>query len=91
MLNAQQDLIEAEITALSNRRELAVAAYTVLSTMGRLNASELSSPTASTTPKSTTTKFRANGSASPSPTPMAGWKHWKKSTTGALPTSTPAR
>ncbi len=41
VLNAEQEVIEAEISALGNRRDLTVAAYTLLSVIGRLNAGEL--------------------------------------------------
>ncbi|MEQ1649111.1 MAG: TolC family outer membrane protein [Hyphomicrobiaceae bacterium] len=41
VLNAEQEVIEAEIGALSDRRDLTIAAYTLLSVIGRLNAGEL--------------------------------------------------
>ena len=42
VLNAEQELVEAQITALNTQREQIVAAYGLLASMGRLNASELS-------------------------------------------------
>ncbi|HRK19975.1 MAG TPA: TolC family protein, partial [Hyphomicrobiaceae bacterium] len=41
VLNAEQELIEAEIAALTTRRDLVIAGYTLLATMGRLNSAEL--------------------------------------------------
>jgi outer membrane protein len=41
VLNAEQELLNSEVTLATDRRNLVVAAYTVLSTIGRLNAQEL--------------------------------------------------
>jgi outer membrane protein len=41
VLNAEQELLNAEVTLVTDRRNLVVASYTVLSTIGRLNAQEL--------------------------------------------------
>jgi outer membrane protein len=41
VLNAEQELLNSEVTLATDRRNLVVASYTVLSTMGRLNAQEL--------------------------------------------------
>jgi outer membrane protein len=41
VLNAEQELLNAEVTLATDRRNLVVASYTVLSTIGRLNAQEL--------------------------------------------------
>ncbi|MEL6372757.1 MAG: TolC family outer membrane protein [Pseudomonadota bacterium] len=41
LLNAQQELLSAEIALVRTRREVVVAAYTLLGAMGRLNAQEL--------------------------------------------------
>jgi outer membrane protein len=40
-LNAEQELLNAEVNLATDRRNLMVASYTVLSTIGRLNAQEL--------------------------------------------------
>jgi outer membrane protein len=41
VLNAEQELLNAEVNLATDRRNLMVASYTVLSTIGRLNAQEL--------------------------------------------------
>ncbi len=41
VLNAEQELLNAEVTLATDRRNVVVASYTVLSTIGRLNAQEL--------------------------------------------------
>src|SRR5262249_17834555 len=41
VLNAEQELLNSEVTLATDRRNLVVAAYTVLATIGRLNAQEL--------------------------------------------------
>ena len=41
VLNAEQELLNAEVNLVTDRRNLVVASYTVLSTIGRLNAQEL--------------------------------------------------
>jgi len=41
LLNAEQELLDAEVQLVITRRELIVAAYTLLQQMGRLNAEEL--------------------------------------------------
>jgi outer membrane protein len=41
VLNAEQELLNSEVTLATDRRNLVVASYTVLSTIGRLNAQEL--------------------------------------------------
>jgi outer membrane protein len=41
VLNAEQELLEAEVALVVTRRDLIVSTYTVLSTVGRLNADEL--------------------------------------------------
>lgn len=42
VLNAEQELLDAEVQLVVTRRELVVAAYTLLGQMGRLNGEELS-------------------------------------------------
>ena len=41
VLNAEQELLNAEVNLATDRRNVVVASYTVLSTIGRLNAQEL--------------------------------------------------
>ena len=41
VLNAEQELLNSEVNLATDRRNLVVASYTVLSTIGRLNAQEL--------------------------------------------------
>lgn len=41
VLNAEQDLVNAEVTRANTRRDLVFASYQVLSTIGRLTASDL--------------------------------------------------
>jgi outer membrane protein len=41
VLNAEQELLNSEVNLVTTRRNLVVASYTVLSTVGRLNAQEL--------------------------------------------------
>jgi outer membrane protein len=41
VLNAEQELLNSEVNLVTTRRNLVVASYSVLSTMGRLNAQEL--------------------------------------------------
>src|SRR5262249_51109770 len=41
VLNAEQELLNAEVNLATDRRNLVVASYTVLSAIGRLNAQEL--------------------------------------------------
>ena len=41
VLNAEQEALNAEVQLVSTQRNLVVASYTVLSTVGRLNAAEL--------------------------------------------------
>ena len=41
VLNAEQELLNSEVTLVTDRRNLVVASYSVLSTIGRLNAQEL--------------------------------------------------
>jgi outer membrane protein len=41
VLNAEQELLNSEVTLATDRRNLVVASYTVLATIGRLNAQEL--------------------------------------------------
>ena len=41
VLNAEQELLNSEVTLATDRRNLVVASYTVLSTIGRLSAQEL--------------------------------------------------
>ena len=41
VLNAEQELLTSEVTLATDRRNLVVASYTLLSTIGRLNAQEL--------------------------------------------------
>ena len=41
VLNAEQELLNSEVKLATDRRNLVVASYTVLSTVGRLNAQEL--------------------------------------------------
>jgi outer membrane protein len=41
VLNAEQELLNSEVNLVTTRRNLVVASYTVLSTIGRLNAQEL--------------------------------------------------
>jgi outer membrane protein len=41
VLNAEQELLNAEVNLITDRRNLVVASYTVLSTIGRLNIQEL--------------------------------------------------
>jgi outer membrane protein len=41
VLNAQQEMLNSEVNLVSTRRNLVVASYSVLSTIGRLNAQEL--------------------------------------------------
>ncbi len=41
VLNAEQELLNSEVTLATDRRNLVVASYTLLSTVGRLNAQEL--------------------------------------------------
>jgi outer membrane protein len=41
VLNAEQELLNTEVTLATDRRNLVVASYTLLSTIGRLNAQEL--------------------------------------------------
>jgi outer membrane protein len=41
VLNAEQELLNAEVNLVTDQRNLVVASYTVLSSMGRLNAQEL--------------------------------------------------
>ena len=42
VLNAEQELLNAEVNLVTDKRNLVVASYAVLSTIGRLNAQELS-------------------------------------------------
>ena len=42
VLNAEQELLNSEVNLATDRRNLVVASYAVLSTIGRLNAQELS-------------------------------------------------
>jgi outer membrane protein len=41
VLNAEQELLNSEVTLVTDRRNLVVASYSLLSTIGRLNAQEL--------------------------------------------------
>jgi outer membrane protein len=41
VLNAEQELLNAEVTLVTDRRNVVVASYTVVSAIGRLNAQEL--------------------------------------------------
>jgi outer membrane protein len=41
VLNAEQELLNAEVNLVTDQRNVVVASYTVLSTVGRLNAQEL--------------------------------------------------
>jgi outer membrane protein len=41
VLNAEQELLNAEVNLVTDRRNLVVASYALLSTIGRLNAQEL--------------------------------------------------
>jgi len=41
VLNAEQELLNSEVNLVTDRRNLVVASYTLLSTIGRLNAQEL--------------------------------------------------
>ena len=41
VLNAEQELLNAEVNLVTDQRNLLVASYTVLSSIGRLNAQEL--------------------------------------------------
>ena len=41
VLNAEQELLNSEVNLATDRRNLVVASYAVLSTIGRLNAQEL--------------------------------------------------
>jgi outer membrane protein len=41
VLNAEQELLNAEVNLVTDQRNVVVASYTVLSTIGRLNAQEL--------------------------------------------------
>jgi outer membrane protein len=41
VLNAEQELLNAEVNLVTDRRNVVVASYSVLSTIGRLNAQEL--------------------------------------------------
>ena len=41
MLNAEQELLNAEVTLVTDRRNVVVASYTLLAAIGRLNAQEL--------------------------------------------------
>lgn len=41
MLNAEQELLDAEVQLVTTRRDLVVAAYTLLLQIGRLNGEEL--------------------------------------------------
>ena len=41
VLNAEQELLNSEVTLATDRRNVVVASYTVVSTIGRLNAQEL--------------------------------------------------
>jgi outer membrane protein len=41
VLNAEQELLNSEVTLATDRRNVVVASYTVVSTVGRLNAQEL--------------------------------------------------
>jgi outer membrane protein len=41
VLNAEQELLNSEVTLATDRRNLVVASFTVLATLGRLNAQEL--------------------------------------------------
>ena len=41
VLNAEQELLNAEVNLVTDQRNVVVASYTVLSTIGRLNSQEL--------------------------------------------------
>jgi outer membrane protein len=41
VLNAEQELLNAEVNLVTDQRNVVVASYTVLSTIGRLDAQEL--------------------------------------------------
>jgi outer membrane protein len=41
VLNAEQELLNAEVTLTTDRRNVVVASYTLLAALGRLNAQEL--------------------------------------------------
>jgi outer membrane protein len=41
VLNAEQELLNSEVTLVTDRRNVVVASYTLVSTIGRLNAQEL--------------------------------------------------
>ena len=41
VLNAEQELLNAEVNLVTDQRNVVVASYTVLSTVGRLNAQDL--------------------------------------------------
>jgi outer membrane protein len=42
VLNAEQELLNSEVNLVTDQRNVVVASYTVLSTIGRLNAQDLS-------------------------------------------------
>lgn len=46
ILNAEQELLQAKVTAISQRTNTLVAAYRVISVMGRMNAADLKLPVA---------------------------------------------
>ena len=41
VLNAEQELLDAQVTSVANRRDLLIAGYTLLNTIGHLNATTL--------------------------------------------------
>ena len=67
VLNAEQELLNAEVTLVTDRRNVVVASYALVSAIGRLNAQELGVARRwSTIPSSTTRRCATSGSTSPS-------------------------
>ena len=67
VLNAQADVITAQINLASSERDVVVASYAILSAIGHLSADVSGSRSPSTIPKSTTTPSRTSGSACSTP------------------------
>ena len=69
VLNAQADVITAQINLVSSERDVVVASYAILSAVGRLSARTAGAAVSpNTSPKSTTTPSRTSGSACARPT-----------------------
>ena len=78
VLNAEQELLNAEVNLVTDQRNVLVASYAVLSTIGRLNAQELGTAALVYDPRRTTTTCAASGSTSPSRTAMAAARSWRR-------------